>query len=165
MMKLKTLKRAWVMLLVNHFYAGTDRYARKRALLRSIGWEIGENTRIAGPVTCSGQVSIGADCWIGRQFTVHGNGSVVLGDRCDVGPEVAFFTGGHAIGTPERRAGAGETYTIRVGDGCWLGGRSSLMRSIQVGSGAVVAACACVTKDVPENTLVGGVPAKPLRSL
>lgn len=164
-MKLKTLKRIWVMFLVNHVYAGTEAWGRKRALLRAAGWKIGEGTCIVGPVTCSGTVEIGTDCWIGRNFTVHGNGTVIIGDCCDLAPEVAFFTGGHAMGGPERRAGAGETYTIQVGNGCWLGGRSSFTRSITVGNGAVIAACACVTKDVPENVLAGGVPARTLRSL
>ncbi len=164
-MKLKTLKRVLALFLVNHIYAGTEAWGRKRALLRAAGWIIGEGTRVVGPVTCSGTVEIGADCWIGRDFTVHGNGTVIIGDRCDVAPETAFFTGGHAIGTPERRAGKGETYTIRVGDGCWLGARSSFVRSVTVGNGSVVAACACVVEDVPENKLVVGVPARPLRSL
>ena len=164
-MKLKTLRRAWAMFRVNHIYAGTKAWSRKRTLLRVAGWIIGDGTRIVGPVMCSGTVEIGRDCWIGRNFTIHGNGTVVIGDRCDVAPEITFFTGGHVFGTAERRAGAGENYTIRIGNGCWLGGRSSFARNISVGDGAVIAACACVTDDVQENTLVGGVPARPLRSL
>ena len=164
-MKLNTIRRVWALFLVNHLYAGTEAWGRKRSLLRAAGWKIGECTRVVGPVTCSGMVEIGADCWIGRDFTVHANGTVIIGDNCDVAPEVCFFTGGHAIGSPERRAGEGENYTIRIGDGCWLGGRSSFMRSVTVGNGAVVAACACVTEDVPADVLVGGTPARRIRSL
>ena len=164
-MNRNTIKRVWNLFLVNHLFAGPRAFAQKRRLLRSIGWVIGEDTKIVGPVVCTGHVRIGSRCWIGRDFTVHGNGTVVIGDNCDVAPEVCFFTGGHAIGSPERRAGKGENYTIRIGDGCWLGGRSSFMRSVTVGNGAVVAGCACVTEDVPANTLVGGTPARPIRSL
>ena len=164
-MKKKTLKRVWSVFIVNHIYAGTKAWGRKRSLLRAAGWEIGEGTRIVGPVKCSGTVKIGNDCWIGRDFTVYGNGTVIIGDRCDIAPEVVFYTGGHIIGAADRRAGKGESYTIQIGDGCWLGGRTTFTHSLTVGSGSVVAACACVTKYMQENKLIGGVPAKEIRSL
>ncbi len=164
-MRLKTLHKRWIYFLVNHVYAGTEAWDRKRHLLRAAGWKIGEGTRIVGPVACSASVEIGADCWIGRDFKVHGNGCLIIGDRCDLGPETAFFTGGHVIGGPERRAGAGESYTIRIGSGCWLGGRSSFLRNVTVGEASVVAACACVTEDVPPYTLTAGVPAREIRRL
>jgi len=124
------------------------------------GYRIGDGTRIFGPVHISGELTVGSNCWIGRNMTVHGNGSVVIGDNCDIAPDVTFFTGGHALGDHERRAGAGETYHITVGNGTWLGGRASILRNTRIGSGCVIAACACVTGDVPENVLAAGVPAR-----
>ncbi len=164
-MRLSTVRRVWNLFLVNHFYVGTRAFARKRQLLQAIGWSIGEGTRIVGPVDCTGDVEIGENCWVGKKFAVHGNGKVVIGDRCDLGPEISFFTGGHQIGPAERRAGRGEHYEIRVESGCWIGGRASLLGSVQVGAGSVIAACACVVRDVPANTLVGGVPAEIIREL
>ena len=70
-MKLRTVKKIWVTYLVNHVYVGTRAFKRKRNLLRSIGWEIGEGTRIVGPIINTGTVQIGKDCWIGRDFTVN----------------------------------------------------------------------------------------------
>lgn len=164
-MKLRSIKRRLAMLCVNHIFAGTRAFGIKRKLLRSAGFEVGDGTNVVGPILCTGTLSVGSNSWIGRNFTVHGNGTVVIGDNCDVAPDVTFLTGGHAIGSKERRAGVGESYDIRIGDGCWLGARATLGRSICVGEGAVVAACACVTSDVPENTLVGGVPARTIREL
>ena len=162
-MKLRTVKKIWVTYLVNHIYVGTHAFKRKRKLLRSIGWQIGEGTRIVGPITNTGTVQIGKDCWIGRDFTVNGNGHVVIGDNCDIAPQVTFLTGGHEIGGPDRRAGKGEKYTVTVGNGCWIGARSTLGRNITVGDSTVIAACACVMKDIPDNVLAGGVPAKVIR--
>lgn len=164
-MKLITAKRICVMFCVNHILAGTFAYPLKRKLLRSAGYEIGENTRIAGPFFCTGTLKIGKDCWIGRDFRVEGNGIVEIGDRCDVAPGVMFLTGGHEIGSADRRAGKGAHYRICVGDGVWIGARATLARNIIVGEGSAIAACAYVGKDVPRNSLVGGVPARIIREL
>ena len=59
-----------------------------------------------------------------------------------------------------RRAGKGESYHITVGSGVWIGGRSTLLLNTSIGDGSMIAACACVSTDVPADTLVAGVPAK-----
>lgn len=159
-MKLKTCKRRMAEYAVNHIFKGTRFFSIKRRLLRSVGYEIGEHTKIVGPIFNTGTLRIGANCWIGCNLTVHGNGTVVIGDNCDLAPEVMFFTGGHQIGGPDRRAGTGESYEIQVGNGVWIGGRASILLNTRVGDGCVIAACACVTKDVPDHTLAAGVPAK-----
>ena len=94
---------------------------------------------------------------------INGNGCVIIGNNCDIAPEVTFHTGGHAIGTSDRRAGEGEIYTQSVGHGTWIGGRVTIINQTKIGNLCVVASCACVTKDVADNTLVGGVPAKVIR--
>lgn len=71
-MKLKTIKRMTVTFLVNHVFAGTRFFRCKRRMLRSIGYEIGENTKIVGPIFNTGTLRIGADCWIGRILYHHG---------------------------------------------------------------------------------------------
>ena len=118
-----------------------------------------------GPLYCSGSLAIGADCWIGRGFSVHGNGSVEIGDRCDLGPEVAILTGGHEISGRERRAGKGLSYNVRIGNGVWIGARATLYNNIKIGDSAVIAACACVRENVENDTMAGGVPAKPIMEL
>lgn len=137
----------------------------KRILLNTIGFEIGENTTIVGPIECTGTLKIGKNCWIGKNFRVNGNGSVTIGDNCDIAPEVTFQTGGHKIGTPDRRAGEGLIFHQTVGDGTWIGGRSTILNNTRIGKSCVIAGCACVTRDVEDNMLVGGVPAKIIRRL
>lgn len=159
-MKLRTLKRTIVYFLVNHIFAGTRFFSVKRRLLRSIGYDIGENSKIVGPITNTGTMRIGANCWIGANITVHGNGTVVIGNNCDLAPDVTFLTGGHQFGDHSRRAGCGEEYHITVGNGVWIGGRATVLMNTVIGDGSMVAACACVNKDVPPDTLVAGVPAK-----
>lgn len=162
-----TYKRL-IMYRVNVLLAGTKEknFEKKRILLNRLDdVDIGEGTRVVGPVEIFGQIKIGKNCWIGKNFRINGNGSVRIGDRCDVGPEVTFQTGGHMIGDAARRAGKGLVFCQSVGDGCWIGGRSTVVNNTSIGDGCVIAGCACVTKDVPPNTMVGGVPARKLRDL
>lgn len=163
--RFRTLKRMAAMYFVNHFLAGTRFFQCKRGLLRAAGYEIGEGTKVVGPVHCTGQLIVGKDCWIGANLSVYGNGTVTIGDNCDIAPEVSFHTGGHVIGDASRRAGPGVICDISVGTGVWIGARSTILRQTTVGSGSVIAACSCVIHHVPENALVGGVPAKVIREL
>lgn len=159
-MTLRFIKRCLAIWGVNHIFCGTRFFPQKRALMHFAGYEIGKGTNILGPITCTGHLIIGKNCWIGKNLSIHGNGRVQIGDNCDIAPDVTFLTGGHAIGDEVRRAGAGETYHVEVGDGVWIGAKATLGRNIKVGSGSVIAACACVMQDVAPNTMVGGVPAK-----
>lgn len=164
-MKLKTFKRILVEFAVNHVLAGTKFFALKRRLLCSIGYQIGENTKVIGPIYNTGTLHIGDNCWIGRNMTIHGNGTVTIGSNCDLGPDVTFLTGGHRIGNSSRRAGAGETYQISVGNGVWIGARATILLDTTIEDGAVISACACVIRDVPADTLAGGVPARQINDL
>lgn len=167
LLHLRGLWRKIVLFLVNKVYAGTSskHFEVKRRLLNStVGFEIGEGTRIVAPIECTGTLKIGKACWIGKNLKVNGNGSVVIGDNCDIGPEVTFQTGGHEIGDASRRAGGG-IHHPKVGSGVWIGGRSTIIGTTCIGDSCVVAGCACVVHDIEPNVLVGGVPAKVIRRL
>ena len=95
---------------------------------------------------------------MGKNFSVHGNGAVIIGDNCDIAPEVSFITGGHFIGGAKRRTGEGITRDIRVGNGCWVGARATVHNDI--GDSCVVGSCSFVNKPIDGNSLAVGVPAK-----
>ena len=54
---------------------------------------------------------------------------------------------------------------IKIGKNVWIGSNATVLQGVSIGDGAVVAAGAVVTKDVPANTIVGGVPAKVIKSI
>lgn len=159
--------RIFNLFLINNVFRGTKPIAckMKRILLRRMGCTIGDGTTIVGPIELKGSIFIGRNCWIGKNCRINGNGKVIIGNNCDLGPEITFLTGGHMIGKKGRRAGQGETYQQVVGDGTWIGGRSTICNNSKIGERCVIAACACVVNDVPNNTMVGGVPAKIIRRL
>lgn len=162
---LKTINRKFIFFLVNYIFAGTRFFGIKRFLLRRIGFQIGHGTRIVGPLFSTATLKVGDNCWIGRCLSVNGNGLLVIEDNCDLAPEITVLTGGHTIGNENRRAGEGETYQIVIGNGTWVGARSIILNNTQIGSGCLIAAGACVNKDIPNNVLVGGVPAKIIKEL
>ncbi len=162
-----SIKRRIHLFLVNKIYVGTNPifFDKKRKLLNSIGYSIGENTKIVGPIEWNCEVQIGDNCWIGKNMIAHGNGKIEIGNNCDIAPCVMFLTGNHKIGDTYRRAGLGENHLITIGNGVWIGARSTIVNDIKIGDSCVVAACACVTKSVENNMLIGGVPARVIREL
>jgi maltose O-acetyltransferase len=157
----------FILFIINNFLCGTRNFAFKRWLLNQIGISVGSNTKIVGPIKLNyiNKVTIGKDCWIGRNFIVDGNGSVTIGDRCDFAPSVVINTGGHEIGTAERRAGKGITHISLIGSGTWIGTKVLIINGSKIGDSVIVAAGSVVTKEVDSNLLVAGVPAMVKRKL
>lgn len=143
-------------------------YFRRLLLLWSgLELEIGVKFCGRGWVYGRGRVRIAADTWLspGVIFHSHLDAPIYIGSRVDVGPGVEFITGSHVMGTSERRAGNGTAKSITIGNGCWIGAKSIILGGVSVGPGSVVAAGSIVTRDVPANVLVAGVPAKIKKSL
>lgn len=125
--------------------------------------EIGSKTKILRGAEWIGPIQVGAECYFNRDSYVRSN--VKIGDRVNVGPFVRFATDTHAIGPSKRRAGANSWPPITVGSGVWIGGNSVILGGVTIGDGAIISAGSVVNKDVPPNTIVGGVPAKHIKDL
>ena len=121
---------------------------------------------------CGNYINIekGADFGKGNGITI-GNYSG-LGINCYVrgpliiGSDVMIFHGDHAMSRrdiPMRLQGDSVSKPVVIGDDVWIGARSIILKGVHVGKGAVIAAGAVVTKDVPEYAIVGGVPAKVIK--
>lgn len=166
-MKIKNCLKKVILFFINHFMVGNYLWEIKNILLRFAGISIGHNVKIVGPIkidVCS-NLSIGNNCWIGKNLNIIGNADVIIGDYCDFAPDVFLETGTHEIGNTERRAGRGYCESIHIGSGCWIGIRTTILPGVKIGNGCVVAAGAVVNKSVRENVLIGGVPAKIIKVL
>ena len=108
---------------------------------------------------------IGDDVFINAGCCFDLSASIVIEDRAQLAYQVTLITGAHDIGPHECRAGATAPQPISIGEGAWIGAECTVLPGVTIGAGAVVAAGSVVTKDVAPDTLVGGVPAKPLRGL
>lgn len=140
-------------------------------LLRLAGFQIGRGTVMWGApiITGSGnlypRLQVGCDCWFNLGCFLNLGAAIQIGDRVALGHQVMILTDTHAIGDQQRRAGALEAYPVQIEDGAWIGARAILLPGVTIGAGAVVAAGAVVTKAVAPHTLVGGTPARPIRTL
>ncbi|GAA3653094.1 acyltransferase [Microbacterium marinilacus] len=124
---------------------------------------IGARTRIYRGTEILGPVDIGDDVFVNRDAYIRPG--VRLGDRVNLGPFVRLITDTHEIGGHDKRAGAVRHDPIVVGAGTWIGAAATVVAGVTIGAGCIVAAGAVVTSDVPDDTLVGGVPATRIRRL
>ncbi|WP_081504018.1 acyltransferase [Methylococcus capsulatus] len=157
--------RSYFVNLLLSYLPVTRLFSLKAICLRYAGVDVGKDTYVTGSIKLYGRggLSVGANGWlgIGCRFYIPVGSSVVIGDRCDIAPEVKFVCGSHRIGTAERRAGEGFADDIVVGAGSWIGVGSTLLAGVRIGEGSVVAAGAVVTPGrYPANALLAGVPAK-----
>lgn len=164
-MKLQAVKHTLVMFLVNNLFAGAYLFEVKRRLLNGIGYSLGEGTKVVGPVYSPGKLKTGNHCWLGRNLTIHGNGAVEIGDNCNIAPDVTFLTGGHILESQESEADECLIPSISVEEGCWIGTGVILCQNVTIAKGSMVIPNSCVMKNLPENTLVGGVPARIMKKL
>lgn len=163
----KSIYRTIVFYIVNHWLSYTGCFKIKRFLLNTLpNIELEDGVKVVGPIKITiNHLHVGRNTWIGKNFICNGNGTVNIGCNCDIAPEVIFNTGGHIIGTKERRGGKGVNFHQKIGSGCWIGARSTFINNSSIGNSSVVAACACVGKQFSENVLVGGIPAKVIKKL
>jgi maltose O-acetyltransferase len=107
-------------------------------------------------------VSIGRNSRIERNCTIDARSPLTIGDNVGLSPEVMILAGTHDVNDPEFKNSEVGPWAVSIEDYVWIGARAIIMPGVTVGRGAVVAAGAVVTKDVPPLTIVAGVPAKPI---
>jgi maltose O-acetyltransferase len=143
----------------------------RTALFRRAGVAIGRGTVIGGKLTIAGpghpapRVSIGELGWINAGCYFDASDTITIGDDVALAQGVTIVTQTHDVGPSSRRAAALRSAPVTIGDGCWLGARVTVLPGVTIGRGAIVAAGAVVNADVAPDTLVGGVPAKPIKAL
>jgi maltose O-acetyltransferase len=97
---------------------------------------------------------------------IYDSALVSIGSRVLIGHGVQITTDTHEVESSDRRAiGGSHAKKIRIGDDCWLGAGVLVLPGVTIGRGCTIAAGAVVAKDVEENCLVGGVPARLIRNL
>ena len=112
-------------------------------------------------------IRIGRDSLIGELNVLRGQGGITIGDRVYTAPLVQMLAVNHVYQDPDRpMVEQGITAQgIVIEDDVWIGAGAVITDGVRVGKGAVVAAGAVVTQDVPAHTVVGGVPARVLRTI
>jgi len=90
---------------------------------------------------------------------------IQIGDNCFIAPGVHIYTATHPLDAKERISGAEYGIPVHIGDNVWIGGRAIINPGVKIGNNVVIASGAVVTKDVPDNVVVGGNPAKIIKCI
>lgn len=131
-----------------------------------MGHNLGSDVVIYSSVEMLGviKVEIGDNSFVGHRTLFMGGDSLIkIGENCDISSNVSLIGGSHEIGPITRRAGIGNSKDIVIGNGVWIGYGSTILGGVNIGNGSIIAAGSLVNKDVPENTIYGGVPAKEIK--
>jgi maltose O-acetyltransferase len=107
-----------------------------------------------------GNCSIGKNTVINQGCRLDNRGGIFIHENVSISPEVHLITADHDVESPKC---AGRRAPITIRKLAFIGSRATILPGVEIGEGAVVAACACVTKDVEAYTVVGGVPAREIR--
>lgn len=129
------------------------------------GTEIDESFGLFPPFTSDfgKNIHIGKRVFINSGCRFQDHGGITIGDGCLIGHNVVIATINHGL-KPEERADNLPAPVV-LESGVWIGSNATILPGVTIGENAVVAAGAVVTRDVPANTIVGGVPAKIIREI
>jgi acetyltransferase-like isoleucine patch superfamily enzyme len=128
--------------------------------------EIDPTFRLIPPVYSDQGVNIrvGRDVFINHNCTLDDIGGITIGDEVFIAPRVSLITSGHPVDPVFRRRQI-VAAPIAIERGVWICTGATVLHGVTVGEDSVVAAGAVVTRDVPAGVVVGGVPARVLRSV
>lgn len=154
--------RAWLkyfwLWIVNNVVSRVPFYCIRHFAYRVSGVRLGKGSSIKLGAYIEGQkIHIGQDSSVGRNCVLDGRDTLTIGSHVSISPDVQFITGSHDVHCPSFRF---KSAPITIQDHVWIGTRSLVLPGVTIGRGAVIAAGAVVTRDVPEGTIFAGVPAR-----
>ena len=153
-----------------------DEIMERDKILHELLDGIGEGTFMLGPVRfhygC--HTTVGSHCFMNFNFTVQDDARVKIGNHCNFGPNVTIVTPLHPMVAEERRGimckDGKERFLcyakeVVIGNDCWFGANVVVCPGVAIGDNCVIGAGSVVTRDIPANSFVAGVPAKVIRNI
>ena len=143
----------------------TDVDQTRGRLSNIIGYQIDKSTTVFAPFyTNFGRFTkIGKNVFINHACTFLDMGGITIEDEVQIGPRVNLITENHPLDPANRKALICKPIVIKRN--AWIGAAATILPGVTIGENAVVAAGAVVSRDVPANTIVGGVPAKIIKAI
>ena len=148
---------------INYAYHDFDEI--RQLFSRLIGSEVSDDFRLFPPFTTDfgKNIHLGKNVFINSGCRFQDQGGIYIGDDVLIGHNVVIATLNHEE-NPAKRGNLVPS-PVKIGNGVWIGSSVTITPGVTIGDGAIVGAGAVVTKDVAENTIVAGVPAKYIRDV
>lgn len=142
-------------------------YDKKHKILEQLLGKVPEKLVLLTPFTCDygENIHFGKDVFVNSSTYFMDGADIIVGDHVFIGPYCGFYTANHPLQYESRNRGLEQALPISIGDNCWFGANVSVMPGVTIRNGCVIAAGAVITKDMPENSLIAGVPAKVIKKI
>lgn len=143
----------------------TDAEEIRKLLEAIIGSPIDTSTKLFTPlfINYGKNTSVGKNVFINHACSFLDLGGITIDDEVLIGPKVNILSEGHPISAEDRKSL--NTGHIHIKKNAWIGANATILAGVTIGENSVVAAGSIVSKDVPDNTVVAGAPAKVVRKL
>lgn len=152
------------LLLIN---SQPPRSLERQMFLQKFFGSIGSHVTIKGNFNCDygKNIYIGSGTILNCNVTILDTNRVEIGENVFIAPGVVISAATHPLDAQRRVSRHFQSHPIIIKDRAWIGANATILTGVTIGENAVVAAGAVVTKDVPDNCLVGGVPAKIIKEI
>ena len=154
---------------LTRLYNGTveTEYKERTRLLKELFGSMGENIYIEPNFRCDYgyNIHIGENFYANFDCVILDVCKVKIGDNCLIAPGVHIYTATHPINPYERITGAEYGKAVEIKNNVWIGGGAIINPGITIGNNVVIASGSVITKDVPDNVVVGGNPAKIIKQI
>lgn len=148
-------------------FNNSDDDLNRSELLKPLFGKTGKNFCVKPTFRCDYgyNIHVGENFFANYDCVILDVCQVTIGDNCMLAPRVCIYTATHPLDAPTRISGLEYGREVKIGDNVWIGGSAVIVPGVTIGNNVVIAAGAVVTKDVPDNVVVGGNPAKIIKYL
>ncbi len=126
-----------------------------------------EGAFINPPFYCDygSHIEVGRNFFANYNCTIIDVARVIIGDNCQMAPNVAIYTAGHPLHPVARNSQYEYGIEVSIGDNVWIGGNTVILPGVHIGNNVVVGAGSVVTKDIPDWSLAAGNPCRVIRQI
>ena len=126
-----------------------------------------ENAFVNPPFYCDygSHIEVGKNFFANYNCTILDVAKVIIGDNCQLAPNVSIYTAGHPVHPETRNSGYEYGIKVTIGDNVWIGGNTVICPGVHIGDKVVIGAGSVVTKDIPDMVIAAGNPCKVIRKI